>query len=105
MVRPQIPDMDPDKRARLDKIYEQRKQCEKRKGNLCLLGYFYWGFSTIFNLSYDYRRCIFGLNVNWIALLSELAARTVESSEKSVDPCFTDIFSKLLHLVEFFLVI
>ena len=37
MVRPQIPDMDPDKRARLDKIYEQRKQCEKRKGNLC-----YW---------------------------------------------------------------
>ena len=36
MVRPKIPDMDPDKRARLDKIYEQRKQCEKRKGNLCL---------------------------------------------------------------------
>jgi hypothetical protein len=31
MVRPKIPDMDPDKRARLDKIYEQRKQCEKQK--------------------------------------------------------------------------
>lgn len=57
MVRPKIPDMDPDKRARLDKIYEQRKQCEKRK---------------------------------------ELAARTVESSEKSVDPCLTDIFSILI---------
>ena len=26
--------------------------------------------------------------------MSELAARTVESSEKSVDPCLTDIFRK-----------